>query len=305
MQVKINTEEFFKGYTKGINFHKSRPHMLKLKDFPPFEKFDKILPRHYDEFIKVLPFREYTDPKVGLLNLAVKLPSTVPSPDLGPKAYIAYGVAQELGRGDSVTNLHCDMSDAVHILTHATEVSPVDDIKIRLESKRDRDRNIINRRGYRGGTRETVGALWDIFRREDVKSLEEYLLKHSKEFQKEFSVVKGRNPIHDQAFYLTLEHKRKLKDEYGVEPWTFGQCLGEAVFIPAGCPHQVRNLKTCTKVTIDFVSPESIKECMRLKQEIHDLPIGHYAKEDKLEIDKMILHAMDKALTDIEALMSA
>jgi len=29
----------------------------------------------------------------------------------------------------------------------------------------------------------------------------------------------------------------------GVEPWTFEQKLGEAVFIPAGCPHQVRNLK--------------------------------------------------------------
>lgn len=29
----------------------------------------------------------------------------------------------------------------------------------------------------------------------------------------------------------------------GIEPWTFIQKLGEAVFIPAGCPHQVRNLK--------------------------------------------------------------
>ncbi|KAK9092718.1 hypothetical protein Syun_027629 [Stephania yunnanensis] len=28
-----------------------------------------------------------------------------------------------------------------------------------------------------------------------------------------------------------------------IEPWTFVQQLGEAVFIPAGCPHQVRNLK--------------------------------------------------------------
>jgi hypothetical protein len=29
----------------------------------------------------------------------------------------------------------------------------------------------------------------------------------------------------------------------GVEPWTFIQKLGDAVFIPAGLPHQVRNLK--------------------------------------------------------------
>jgi len=29
----------------------------------------------------------------------------------------------------------------------------------------------------------------------------------------------------------------------GIEPWTFNQKLGDAVLIPVGCPHQVRNLK--------------------------------------------------------------
>ena len=103
----------------------------------------------------------------------------------------------------------------------------------------------------------------------------------------------------------------------GIEPWTFEQHLGEAVFIPAGCPHQVRNLKvkdfftiflkfqlgiglnnpimiylflyclivqSCTKVAVDFVSPENVHECIRLTEEFRRLPKDHKAREDKLEV---------------------
>jgi mannose-6-phosphate isomerase-like protein (cupin superfamily) len=37
-------------------------------------------------------------------------------------------------------------------------------------------------------------------------------------------------------------------EHVGVEPWTFEQHTGEAVLIPAGCPHQVRNLKVLLHV---------------------------------------------------------
>ncbi|KAL5065874.1 hypothetical protein RYX36_027611 [Vicia faba] len=101
---------------------KHRPHMLKLKDWPPSESFKECLPIHFKNFVSYLPYKEYTHPVSGSLNLAVKLPDGCLKPDMGPKAYIAYGVAKELGRGDSVTKLHCDMSDAVNVLTHVAKV---------------------------------------------------------------------------------------------------------------------------------------------------------------------------------------
>ena len=113
----VNIHQFFKGYTDGRFDKESWPQILKLKDWPPSHEFEKLLPRHYIEFLCCLPFKEYTHPRSGLLNIATKLPEKSLKPDMGPKSYIAYGVAQELGRGDSVTRLHCDMSDAVYALS--------------------------------------------------------------------------------------------------------------------------------------------------------------------------------------------
>lgn len=344
-EVKINTQDFFKGYTEGRRYSNFWPEMLKLKDWPPSDKFENLLPRHCDEFISSLPFQEYTDPRAGFLNLAVKLPQGVLKPDLGPKTYIAYGIKEELGRGDSVTKLHCDMSDAVNILTHTAEIEMDEKQLIAIETLKKKhqtqdkleilnlEKNVdsfgdfrnmgeqkINLNEYPASKREEFtdchsaslleesgGALWDIFRREDVPKLEEYLRKHCREFRHTYCspVEQVFHPIHDQCFYLTIEHKRKLKEEYGIEPWTFVQQLGEAVFIPAGCPHQVRNLKSCTKVAVDFVSPENIHECMRLTEEFRKLPKDHKAKEDKLEIKKMIVHAVNQAIQDYENLTSA
>ncbi|KAJ1294642.1 hypothetical protein BS78_01G161000 [Paspalum vaginatum] len=352
-EVEINIHMFFVGYTNGRAHQTHWPEMLKLKDWPPSSSFDQRLPRHGAEFISALPFPEYTDPRYGPLNLAVKLPDGALKPDLGPKTYIAYGFHQELGRGDSVTKLHCDMSDAVNILTHTAEVSTyqLQEIeKIRKKMKKQdlvelygglepgtecellqsfadsRDiavdgtsntscnddtckgsdmnalpsvDNVKDKLSYHeskesGKHQKTGGALWDIFRREDSDKLQDYLRKHASQFRHIHCdpVKQVFHPIHDQCFYLTKDHKRKLKEEYGVEPWTFEQKLGEAVFIPAGCPHQVRNLKSCIKVAMDFVSPENVDECIKLTGEFRRLPSHHKAKEDKLEIKKIALYGL-------------
>ncbi|XP_022884392.1 lysine-specific demethylase JMJ25-like [Olea europaea var. sylvestris] len=451
-EVDINVHQFFKGYSEGRFDSDGWPQILKLKDWPPSNLFEERLPRHGAEFISCLPFKAYTHPHSGYLNLAVKLPKKSLKPDMGPKTYIAYGVAQELGRGDSVTKLHCDMSDAVNVLTHegGVKLTPMqlskikelknkhnaqderelyqnkemdvkkkqldddllrlneqassdmlDDPCLKIEAKEPKssdmptenmlmvEKNVADDEGCRcsgrgknetdislnqnfvaeinstdcacekpalpmevesndeieilskinqnitetSGSSESEkevehseeenngasvsvgsevfedpegGALWDIFRREDVPKLEEYVCRHFKEFRHIYcnQLPQVVHPIHDQTVYLTLEHKRRLKEEYGIEPWTFIQKLGDAVFIPAGCPHQVRNLKSCIKVAVDFVSPENVQECIRMTEEFRILPQNHRAKEDKLEVKKMTLHAMCQAVQSCEGISS-
>ncbi|KAK4347556.1 hypothetical protein RND71_033895 [Anisodus tanguticus] len=353
-EVDINIHQFFKGYVEGRRHPDFWPEMLKLKDWPPSTEFEKRLPRHGAEFVRALPYKEYTHPLSGILNVASKLPDGILKPDLGPKTYIAYGFAEELGRGDSVTKLHCDMSDAVNVLTHTADVtiakwqlSKIDKLKeeytsrdrkelhitdiddhlvlksdfatakqekasdffssdrnMQLEGDLSSDQVVDLGNNSEGTEEENGGAVWDIFRRQDVPKLEEYLKEHHKEFRHTncSPVDQVVHPIHDQVFYLTAYHKKKLKQEFGVEPWTFVQKLGEAVFIPAGCPHQVRNVKSCIKVALDFVSPENLGECIRLTEEFRVLPQNHRAKEDKLEVKKMALYALEKAVADLKDL---
>ncbi|KAM7480947.1 hypothetical protein LguiB_005530 [Lonicera macranthoides] len=289
-EVDINIHKFFKGYTEGRSHRNLWPEMLKLKDWPPANLFEERLPRHGAEFISALPFIEYTHLRSGILNIASKLPENTLKPDLGPKTYIAYGFAEELGRGDSVTKLHCDMSDAVNILTHVAEVayepkqlSAINTLKEKhaLEDQKqfggdftknnEADGKELFSEDYCGAEE---GAVWDVFRRVDVPKLEQYLKKHYKEFR--------------HTHCHQIEQKGSVLN-VGIEPWTFVQKLGDAILIPAGCPHQVRNLKSCIKVALDFVSPENVNECIRLTEEFRVLPPNHRANEDKLEVLLLML----------------
>ncbi|EPS67932.1 hypothetical protein M569_06840, partial [Genlisea aurea] len=112
-ELEISIDQFFKGYLDMIGHQNGLPRILKLKDWPPSNSFEQCLPRYGAEFLAMIPFPEYTHPRYGLLNLVTKLPEGASKPDLGPKMYIAYGHAGELGRGESVAKLHCDVSDAV------------------------------------------------------------------------------------------------------------------------------------------------------------------------------------------------
>ncbi|KAJ4976463.1 hypothetical protein NE237_001569 [Protea cynaroides] len=437
-EVEIGIQQFFKGYMEGRTHANLWPEMLKVKDWPSPNLFQEQFPSHSAEFIRALPFQEYTNPNSGILNLAVKLPKEFSKPDLGPRLYISYGIAEELGRGDSVNKLYFDSSDVVNVLAHTTEVaiSPLQLTKIQKYKKKHKtqdeknslrisvDQKMVNDGKHRsflscesteeagcsemqdinGGTylpkgeagvsclhavttapeecdssvkdekileaeesnsdseapkdghrntqsseksedeaiscqeemiehissseksedeavscheekiehiskqvSDSCGAQWDVFRREDVPKLQEYLRRHFYEFRHTycFPVEHVAHPILDQSFFLDTTHKRRLKEELEVEPWTFDQHLGEAIIIPAGCPYQVRNLKSCINIALDFVSPENVQECIQLIDELRLLPKNHKAKEDKLEVKKMSLYGISAAVKEIRELTSS
>ena len=113
---------------------------------------------------------------------------------------MAMGTSSKSGEDRiSSTNLHQDMADAVNIMVYAY---PLDSY-----------------------------ALWHIFSAKDCSSISDYL-------QEEHPGHSGGHPIHSQQYYLQDSDLETLAG-WGVLPYTIQQHKGEAIMIPAGCPHQV------------------------------------------------------------------
>ncbi|XP_031500106.1 lysine-specific demethylase JMJ26-like isoform X2 [Nymphaea colorata] len=417
-EIDINVHQYFGGYFEGRAYSNLWPEMLKL-EWPSPDVFEECLPCHMAKILNALPFQDYTNPQSGLLNLVAKLPEGCMT-NTTPRTHVAYGFADELGRGDSVDKLHFEVFDMVYILTHVNEVplSLEQHIKIEKLKKKHRAQDVreLNkqpqmdqpmlmevkhetsslvhmegleqdsvRSGYlsnEGGydsslviedscvsastprsaeelddvmenkkfnidhdcikeindisssqsskkseeaelfpkdlseedstdsrerlTSDSCGALWDVFRREDVPRLMDYLRKYSHKFRHTYCspVEHVVHPIFDKSFFLDAHHISKLKEEYQIQPWSFEQHVGEAVLIPAGCPHQVRNLKSNMKVSMHFVSPESMHHCLKLADELRSLPRHHQAKDVKSDLKKMALYSISSAVEDIRELTS-
>ncbi|TFK74360.1 hypothetical protein BDN72DRAFT_812710 [Pluteus cervinus] len=233
--------------------YEGRTECWKLKDWPPSTDFKSAFPELYTDFTNAVPVPNYVR-RDGVMNIASHFPLNTVSPDLGPKMYNAMASNMKPGSKGS-TRLHMDMADALNIMTYA---APLAD-------------------GSPGC------AAWDLFSSRDSDKLREFLRKKHK-------VNAQHDPIHSQQFYLDEVSRNELAAE-GILSYRVYQRPGEAVFIPAGCAHQVSNMSDCIKVAMDFVSPENIAACEKLTKEFREQNQSMVWKEDVLQLRTMMWFA--------------
>uniref|UniRef100_A0A8C1C7T6 Lysine-specific demethylase n=1 Tax=Cyprinus carpio carpio TaxID=630221 RepID=A0A8C1C7T6_CYPCA len=297
----VKVRDFWDGFqviSKRLQGGDGQPMVLKLKDWPPGEDFRDMMPTRFDDLMVNLPLPEYTK-RDGRLNLASRLPNFFVRPDLGPKMYNAYGLISTEDRKVGTTNLHLDVSDAVNVMVYVgiPEGDGDQETKVMQTIEEGDVDDVTKRRVYEA--KEKPGALWHIYAAKDAEKIRELLRKVGEEQGQENPP--DHDPIHDQSWYLDQTLRRRLYEEYGVQGWSIVQFLGDAVFIPAGAPHQVHNLYSCIKVAEDFVSPEHVKHCFRLTQEFRHLSTTHTNHEDKLQVKNIIYHAVKDAVGTLKA----
>ncbi|KAI9009988.1 hypothetical protein CLU79DRAFT_483085 [Phycomyces nitens] len=245
-----------KNYFTGFMNHTKRPgytpstgesKTLKIKDWPPTENFSDHSPRLYKDFMDMLPVKEYCTAD-GYFNISNRLPNEYIPSDLGPKMFIAYGSAKG-EKGVGTTNLHCDMADAVNVMCYADK------------------------------TDDNPAAVWDIYAYEDLAEIKVFLTKIARE--RSTRII---DPIHSQWIYLNDSLQKRLFKEHNIKSWRIYQNPGDAVYIPAGCAHQVSNYHSAIKCAYDFISPENIGRCIEITRQFREIN-----RVDALQLNNIML----------------
>ncbi|KAJ3239618.1 hypothetical protein HDU81_005599 [Chytriomyces hyalinus] len=255
--TNMAVSEFFKYWLDPSLKRKS---ILKLPDWPSHSEFEQKFPEHYADFKNAVPFPAYSS-FTGALNLAARLPQNHLPPDLGPKMYNAFGSSDAGEKAYGTTPIHLDMADAVNVMMFASTVNA--------------DPN------QPATTSDRPAAVWDIYARKDLEVLRKFL-------RVEFGVDNSQDPVHDQFYYIDEARRKKLFLEHGVLGWRIFQNVGDAVFVPAGCAHQVCNYMDCVKAACDFVSPENLSACVQLTGEFRALSKTHRRREDLLSLRSIL-----------------
>eukprot|EP00210_Caulerpa_lentillifera_P008628 g8231.t1 len=119
-------------------------------------------------------------------------------------------------------------------------------------------------------------AVWYVIARRDIAEV--------KQFLGDVDVFSKKDT------YLEAAQRDELAEK-GVQIWSFSQNDNEAVYVPSGCPHQVRNTRSCLKVAVDFFPPQSAPVVMGLTEHLRQFSIRHKGDEELCAVDTLQGHA--------------
>ncbi|KAK4052687.1 hypothetical protein OIV83_001974 [Microbotryomycetes sp. JL201] len=244
--------EFFETFGQQRDISESE----RIKDWPSTDDF-RTFPKLFNDFMNVIP-AGFVARRDGVLNLASHAPAATNPPDLGPKGYFSQ-TSDDSPQGD--------LADAVNVMFWSSD-NP-------------------------DGTPGT--AAWDIYRAQDSALIRKFLFElMAEQSGRPLDQVMAAedDPIHSQLFFLNSKLRERLLHSKGVKSWRILQRPGQAVFIPAGCAHQVCNLADCIKVASDFVSIENVDRCWTVTQEFREQTKGpDLWRDDVLQLKTQLLWA--------------
>ncbi|XP_050181557.1 LOW QUALITY PROTEIN: lysine-specific demethylase hairless [Myiozetetes cayanensis] len=271
-----------------------------------------------------LPLPEYCGAS-GRLNLATHLQGRRGRRWLRPRVCAAYGVRPR-DRNVGTKNLAVEAADSINVLVHV-EAAPREALPHSDTGDTD-DMDAALRERLKDTAGARPGALWHIFRAEDAVRIRQFLRGVSPGGDqgtpsRAAHVVPldhprpcSTHPWHPTGIrgagaggggtgeppgcslappgrYLDAALRRRLREECGVSGWTLLQCLGDAVLVPAGAPHQVQTLTGTISVEQRFLSPES---SARLRQLGPDPDPAGPTCQLPAQLDGMIFSAVREAL---------
>ncbi|BGP35451.1 hypothetical protein JCM10296v2_007289 [Rhodotorula toruloides] len=240
----------------------------KIKDWPSTNDFRSAYPELWEDFMSILPAGSVTR-RDGVLDIAAHTPRNANPPDLGPKGYFAQASDDRKG-AKGTTKLH-----TVNIMLWSSD----------------------------GPDGSPGVAVWDLYKAEDadkaIAQIRRFLYEHiaKKEGLTVNEAIKRfDDPIHTQKFFLDVDMRKQLYKSTGVKSFRIHQRPNQAVFIPAGCAHQVCNKADCIKVATDFVSVENVARCWKVSDEFRQQIKDKFLwRSDVLQLKSMLLWAWRSA----------
>ncbi|KAI3498865.1 hypothetical protein L1887_34651 [Cichorium endivia] len=257
--VQFGRKQIFMGGKTHANVWQE---LLRFKVMFSSGFFEEKFPDHYVAVMEALPVKEYI---TGFMNLAMNASCEIGNPNFGPRVCISYG-EPNLMDTDLVTKLCCHAYDMVNILAHATDhpisESKLNEVKILMNKYSSQD-HIMSSKKIR--TRKKLEKLFESSSTSEDSNSDEVDMS---------SDDSSSNDSDDDSFVYS-QHE-----------------IGSSSLLEE---EQV----SCVNVVLDFISPESANNCIKVGDELRRLPVNHKAKKSMPKVKNMVINGMHTAIEEI------